>query len=284
VGHVYIVRGVDSATGEAVSYTGSTIQDLRKRLGTHKWRQLIKAESTTIDIRRVDAEVDVKASGRGTMRSAKMEAARSAEEAVRRNVAKEPSRPLNEVRAAKGKHMEAWAERHNVRVAKPTPYKVAGGTRRSGPGAPASTVTESSTVAEVASEPVARRAPAAPRSPRGGVKPKLGGTAAGFLGLVLYDAFKMAREQELEKYVSGPMILEDEGGAFTFRGGGLFSPTFEKEYIAGESAGTVEPIDKKEFYELKEEHESLWGRVDWKGDFVPGKLRKELPVINPNSI
>ena len=36
-------------------------------------------------------------------------------------------------------------------------------------------------------------------------------------------------------------------------------------------------IDKKQFFEYQEEAEALWGTTDFFGDFVPGKLRKELP-------
>ncbi len=101
-----------------------------------------------------------------------------------------------------------------------------------------------------------------------------------FAGLAMYDAIKMARERKMSQYVMAPYVLEDEGGAFTLSSAeGLFSGTYEKHYIEGDAAGTVVPIKKKEFYELKGEAEALWGRADWKGDFVPGKLRKELPVM-----
>jgi hypothetical protein len=107
--------------------------------------------------------------------------------------------------------------------------------------------------------------------------------AGAFAVLAVYDAIKMSRERAMSAYVMAPYVLEDEGGSFTLSSAeGLFSGTYEKHYIEGSSAGTVVPIKKTEFYELKGEAEALWGRTDWKGDWVPGKLRKELPVVEPD--
>ena len=272
-----MIRGVDPTTGESISYTGSTTQELKKRFGKHKYNQLINAESTTIDVQKVSAEVDVAASGRGTLRSAKNEAVRSLEETTRNQVSKEPARPLNEVKAATEENAAAWAKRHNVEAGESFTYKSAGAK----PGANATVITESATGAATAESATGATASpeAAAVSRAGRVGLKGGGAAGVFIGLALIDAYTMAREQAEAKYVMAPYLLEDEGGVFTLEEEGLIFKGYQKRYVEGDRAGDVVPIEKSEFRENMDEAKALWGHLDSNNEWVPGKLRKELPAI-----
>ena len=50
----------------------------------------------------------------------------------------------------------------------------------------------------------------------------------------------------------------------------------DKEYFSGTRAGQREDLTRGEFNELKSDYERLWGRLDWKKDFVPGTLKPTL--------
>jgi hypothetical protein len=269
IGYVYVLRGFDPLTGEPVTYTGSTMQELRQRFRKHEWKALYNAESTTIDVEKVPADIDVEASNRGTVRSAKMEALRSREEVVRQQVEKEPSRPLNKVRAAAEENVEAWRNRHNVGEGETVRVKT--GTKQ---GPNASTVTE--TASGSASVPAKNAGKIGAKTPKVGAT----GGALVFTGLALIDAYKMARQYTESGYVMAPYLLEDEGGIFTLRERTFPWDPYEKEYVSGEAAGTTVEIDKQEYYDFSDEARALWGYLDWKNEWVPGKLRKELPVIN----
>jgi RHS repeat-associated protein len=113
IGHVYVMRG--TIAGEAVTYTGSTAQELMKRVGSrHKWNSLLKAEGTTLTAYEVRAELNISASERGTMLSARNEALRSAEQKILNQVQKEAAVALNEVRAATPENATTWRARHSV--------------------------------------------------------------------------------------------------------------------------------------------------------------------------
>jgi hypothetical protein len=74
------------------------------------------------------------------------------------------------------------------------------------------------------------------------------------------------------------------GGVFTLQeqDRGIFrSNYYFKRYQTGPLAGVTFQIEREEFEELKSEAEALWGTTDWKGDWVPGILRRELPVVDP---
>lgn len=276
IGHVYIARGFDPITGEAVTYTGSTLQKLKVRFGRHKWKKFLNAETTSIEVEQTLAEADVEASRRG----AKNEAIRSHEEGTMRRVSKEDARSLNERRAASKEHESVWRERHKVQRGKRSLYKEATAPPQNAPKA--STVTESGSakaVTEGASEAAATSASTPGKRGGLGAKLKGGGTAGVFAAFVLFDAYAMSREEALAGYVMTPYLLEDEGGVFVIESGGtLFSKVYQKRYLEG----TAVSVEKKEFYELQDEAHALWGYVDWKGDWVPGKLRKELPMIDSN--
>ncbi|GAB3812672.1 hypothetical protein [Micromonospora zhanjiangensis] len=111
---------------------------------------------------------------------------------------------------------------------------------------------------------------------RAGVK------VAGMVSFQLLDFFLMYRDLKLSQYVMAPYLLEDAAGIFTLQetDRGIFrSNWYWKNYQTGPLAGQRVQITRDEFRELREEAELLWGTTDWKGDFVPGLLRQELPVV-----
>lgn len=58
---------------------------------------------------------------------------------------------------------------------------------------------------------------------------------------------------------------------------GIFSRnSYYKRYETGSLAGQLIEIPKDEFSGWREEAQLLWGKLDWKGDWVPGLLRPEL--------
>jgi hypothetical protein len=113
IGHVYVIRG--TIAGESVIYTGSTAQELMKRVGgRHKWNALVKAQGATVTTYEVRAELNKLASGRGSWWSARNEALRSVEQKILSQVEKEGAVALNEIRAATPENAAAWRARHNV--------------------------------------------------------------------------------------------------------------------------------------------------------------------------
>ena len=80
IGYVYVAEGIHK--GELATYTGSTAQGIRKRFSNHDWKDFILDKNTTVTIYEVEAELNVSASGKGTLRSARNEALRTAEQEV----------------------------------------------------------------------------------------------------------------------------------------------------------------------------------------------------------
>jgi hypothetical protein len=275
---VYVLRGIDPKTGEPVKYTGSTIQELKSRFSKHTWKALYNADTTTITTEEVWAEPNQAASGRGTLRSAKMEAARSIEQGTMDRVAKEPGRALNESRAATEENVAKWREVHGAEARNPQTIKVGKPTAPARGGASATTIAESANTAKASA---AEGEVAATR-----VKPGGGGGVAGvFIGLAVYDAVKTAREQKIQdRYVMAPILFEDEGGEFTLHPGTWPFSSTEKHYVGGDNDGQVVSITGREYADIVEEHEALYGYIDWKGDFVPGKLRQELPAVEQGDV
>jgi hypothetical protein len=112
---------------------------------------------------------------------------------------------------------------------------------------------------------------------------KAGVKIGGFAAFELLQVFLMYRDQKLSRYVRAPYLLEDDHGVFTLveKDRGVFrSNLYWKEYVTGADAGTQVPISKDEFSRLADVAETLWGAVDWAGDFVPGLLQRELPVVH----
>jgi RHS repeat-associated protein len=117
IGYVYVIEG--TLHGQPVHYVGSTAQELQKRFSAHKWKQLIQSIGTTVTVQTIEADLDVAASGRGTVRSATNEALRAGEQTVmdRKASARTGSRePLNEVRAASKENTASWLQRHKVKI------------------------------------------------------------------------------------------------------------------------------------------------------------------------
>ena len=84
------------------------------------------------------------------------------------------------------------------------------------------------------------------------------------------------------RYIQGAYILRDENGRFTLGYGKKWwiVTTYNKTYIDGRQAGKSMEIGKEEFDSLLYEQKVLWGTTDWKGDFVPGIMRRELECSN----
>jgi RHS repeat-associated protein len=227
--------------GRSVVYTGSTAQSLRARFSTHEWRELIQSENTTIEAYAVKAKLNVAESGQGTLRSATNEALRSAEQVVLK-------RRRSEVGLEELNEAEAAEEANIVKWGEV--HEVTLGARFTfKPGAVAGTA----------------------------------GVAA-FAGFQLLQIFIMYRDMKLSQFVMAPYLLEDANGVFTLQeqDRGIFrSNKYFKIYKTGSLAGQSVEISKDEFTSAREEAEALWGTTDWKGDWVPGLLRKELPEIDP---
>jgi hypothetical protein len=110
----------------------------------------------------------------------------------------------------------------------------------------------------------------------------MGAKAVGILAVL--DAFLMYRESKMAQAIWAPYVLEDEKGFFILQHHtALLSSKYFKKYTDGELAGQQVEITPSEFRALRDEAEALWGTTDWKGDFVPGLLLRELPVISIDS-
>ena len=111
-----------------------------------------------------------------------------------------------------------------------------------------------------------------------------GGVAAyGFAVLQILQIFIMWRDAKLAQYVYAPYLLQDAQGIFTIneQDGGLFhSNKFFKNYQTGSLAGQRAEISEDQFDSFSAEAKALWGTTDWKGDWIPGLLRRELPVVD----
>ena len=242
IGYVYVIRG-ELQSGEAVYYTGSTLRSLVQRIfkDRHTWRELARSKSTIIDYYEIKASLDVARSGEQTLRSATNEALRSAEQVA---LKRERSAALTE---GIGRRELNDATKPPAAEANIDKWGEIHGVR------------------------------IGPRQ-RFGAGIKIGAFAA----LQLLDIFLMFRDAKLAQYVTAPYLLEDESGVYSLQetDRGLFRPNwYWKKYYTGPLAGQRARISKDEFNALADVAETLWGTTDWKGDFVPGILRQELPVI-----
>lgn len=113
IGHVYIIEG--TYKGDASIYVGSTAQDIKKRMGNHQWKEVVKGPNTTVSVVEVKAELDIDASGRGTLLSARNEALRSAEQQILDEINKNKAdQILNKANAATKENTPIWEARHAV--------------------------------------------------------------------------------------------------------------------------------------------------------------------------
>lgn len=239
VGWTYRITGV--VDGGRVAYVGSTVQELKDRLGRHKWNQLMRSSTTKVEMMPQYANVNVGASRSGTLRGAKSEAVRGPEQKImdetRAQIEKanselgpgeKPGRMLNEIRAAK--EPKTLIERHGVKTGETSVLK-----------APGSSL----------------------------ILPSL------FILTTATSAYNMTKEQ---KFSWRTYTLTDEFGEFTLEQEEYcFSCSQYKIYVSGKRKGQREGVTAEEFRRLRREAEALWGTVDWKLDFVPGALNRELP-------
>lgn len=242
IGYIYTVRS--TIDGVEQVYSGQTSRELIQRLlkDKHKWRDVIKQLSTKVEAHAVTAELNVAASSRQSMLSAKKEALSAAEQVIIKRRRSEIAggtlkAELNAIEAAEEANILTWADRHNVRLGARFTWK--------SPGV------------------------------------KLGA----FAGLQLLDIFFMYRDAQLARFAYAPYLLEDDEGVFSLQKEhrGLFSSKlYFKLYKSGAKEGQRVEISESEFDKLADDAEFLWGKTDWKGDFVPGILRQELPVVEPD--
>jgi hypothetical protein len=78
-----------------------------------------------------------------------------------------------------------------------------------------------------------------------------------------------------------PYALLDEGGEFTVAEKEnclVCRNQFYKIYSSGPRHRQQVEITRDEAMKWKREGEALWGTLDWKRDFVPGVLNRELPA------
>ena len=236
IGRVYVIN--DTANNQV--YVGSSAQELRRRFSRHRWRSLIQSVDTEITFQEVQADLDISSSRRGTVRSARNEALRSAEQRVINRERSSGRNLLNDRPAASGDNMQTWRQRHDVTL---------------------------------------RRRVQVYKNP-GTILNSVGGA------LAVVDAFRLARDMQLSQYDFTPYILSDERGEFTLEWSrdGFFdlSNDFYKNYISEDEEenedGNRVQISASEFYELRDEARALFGYIDWRGEFVPGLILRELPV------
>ncbi|UNK21040.1 GIY-YIG nuclease family protein [Paenibacillus sp. N3/727] len=113
IGYIYIIEGPYNGKNE--TYIGSTAQDIKKRMGNHKWKQMVKHPDSTVKAIEVNAELDIKNSGKGTYFSARNEALRAAEQQVINKYRDQKIDLKNIDEAATEKNSPVWKARHSVK-------------------------------------------------------------------------------------------------------------------------------------------------------------------------
>jgi hypothetical protein len=245
IGWVYRIEGY--LDGKPVRYVGSAA-DLKDRLSRrkHQWSILLRQESTSVYAVEVFGDLNIQDSNRKTAWSARNEALRAAEQRVLDQLEKDVER-TNQHKGSGAKDIVILnKDKASVNtVVWEARHKVSVGNQW---------------------RLLPRRIP--------GVTPKVIGM------LALLDAFLIYRDSKMSQAAWAPYVLEDEKGIFILQyRESLLSSEYFKTYIDGESAGQQVDLAFPEFSGLREEAEALWGTTDWKGDFVPGLLLRELPVI-----
>ena len=215
--------------------------------------------SNISNVKRLRGKLNVEASGRGNIRSAQNEALLSQEEKALRQTESEvaeanknlkpgqaPRTILNKNRPAAGENMAEWEARHS-----------------------ASSDAEWEVIKTPGSSVIVFRV---------------------FVGVqvlqLILDAVFAERNAKLARYTWAPYVFIEENdpeSSFTVDGVSSwmgFVTTWRKHYITGKHAGSYVEITDDEYKALKDEAEALYGYVDFWGDFVPGLLRTELPIID----
>ena len=244
IGWIYRIEG--HLNGQPVLYVGSAA-DLKQRLtNNHKWARLLQQEGTKVYAMEVFADLDVPSSNRQTLLSARTEALRAAEQ-----------RALEQAR----EHVE----RPN---------------RRQATGQQETRVLNEMNASTDAAAWEARHKVTTSNSWQRVEKRVAGATPKALMALTLLDAWLIYRDAKHSQYVMAPYVLGDEQGFFTLEQGTSLLPSRHyKAYVSGSTKGQKIEISSSEFRGLKEEAEALWGTTDWKGDFVPGLLNRELPIV-----
>jgi hypothetical protein len=244
IGWIYRIEG--HLDGQTVLYVGSAA-DLKQRLtNNHKWARLLQQEGTKVYAMEVFADLDVQSSNRQTLLSARTEALRAAEQ-----------------RAIE--HAREQIEKSNRRLA--TGER---GTRL---------LNEMNASTDAAAWEARHQVTTSSRWQL--VERRVAGsTPKALMALTLLDAYLIYRDAKLSRYVVAPYVLGDERGFFTLEQSTSLPPSkYYKAYLSGSEEGQKTEISSSEFRNLKEEAEALWGTTNWKGDFVPGLLNRELPII-----
>ncbi|MFY0564670.1 hypothetical protein ACN28E_12515 [Archangium lansingense] len=244
IGWVYRIEG--HLDGQSVLYVGSAA-DLKQRLtNNHKWARLLQQEGTRVYAMEVFADLDVQSSNRQTLLSARTEALRAAEQRALDQARQQIERP-NQRPAAGAKETRLLNEMNasTDATAWEARHKVTTSNRW-----------------QLVERRVASGAPKA------------------LIALTLLDAYLLYRDAKLSQYGTAPYVLGDEQGFFTLEQSTSLLPSrHHKVYLSGSAKGQKIEISSSDFRSLKDEAEALWGTTDWKGDFVPGLLNRELPVI-----
>ncbi|HEX5747115.1 MAG TPA: hypothetical protein VFZ09_12805 [Archangium sp.] len=244
IGWVYRLEG--HLNGQTVIYVGSAA-DLKQRLtNNHKWARLLQQEGTKVYAKEVFANLDVPSSNRQTLLSARTEALRAAEQRVLEQ-AREQIERANRRLATSEKETRLLNELNasTDATAWAARHKVTTSDRW-----------------QLVERRVAGTAPKA------------------LMALTLLDAWLLYRDARMSQYVMAPYVLGDERGFFTLEQSTSLLPSRHyKAYLSGSEEGQKIEISASEFRSLRDEAEALWGTTDWKGDFVPGLLNRELPVI-----
>ncbi|HEY1983983.1 MAG TPA: hypothetical protein VGG85_01155 [Terracidiphilus sp.] len=256
IGTIYKLEGY--VNGRPVVYIGKAAE-IRERIGraSHPYSSLVKDAKTKVSIKKVYGKLDVEGSGRGTPQSAQNEGLLSQEERALRETEGQvktynenlkpgqlPKSVLNKNRPAAGENMELWEKRHQVRADEEWDMIKAPGS--------------SAIVFRV------------------------------FIGVqvlqIIMDALLAARNRKMERYDWAPYVFLEEDGKSSFileeqTVWWRLYPTYRKHYISGPQDGKYVDIEREKAKELKNEAEALYGYVDIWGDFVPGMLLPELPVV-----
>jgi RHS repeat-associated protein len=249
IGYTYVIEG--TLNGQKVKYAGSAKLLQSRHTSDHKWWELIKKKSTKITAKPVYGELDKPRSNRRTTQSARGEALRSAEQKVLDKERKKVARENRQLKPGQKKTKilnvdeaaqkpDVWAKRHKVSTGRSITIKKAGSAFK----------------------------------------------ASGLGALSIIDIVRTVREMQKAQYFWEVAMFQDEEGTFLLgkEFEWLVVPHYYKHYIVGENEEgypeyrTVE-ITREEYKAMIKEMETVWGYLDWKGDFVPGIFRKELPEV-----
>ena len=95
----------------------------------------------------------------------------------------------------------------------------------------------------------------------------------------------MALDEKKSQYVITPYVFDDfsgESGAGQFiierQRTLIFWNTYYKTYVSGINEGKSYEISRAQFKYWRNVGEDTYGYLDFKGDFVPGSVRRSLPV------